>query len=184
MIKYKKSPFRYYNDKSLGVTACPFPIKTDTFEIVDFGKNLFEENATYAHIIYTKRCGHTVLDRISFYEGIEDFEHFGTKFKGADYSIKNWKDRIEYFRVGSIAMVCDCCKITQHAHWTYRQKLTEFKSRAKLKEYCKLILDSNYENWQEFVDIEKDLSTKIWRNQPDLDMSIHEKEKYKRIFKS
>ena len=183
LIQYREPQFRFYLwDKSLGKEACPFPTKTDTFEVVDFGtgqgypdddpplhgrdqKN--GERETWVHVIWTRPCGHTVLDRVNFWEGVETFSHYGTVFKGEEYSIKDWKRRMEYFRTSG---VCDCCKISRHLWWIRRIGMTRScgLTEKSLPEYVEQMLDHSYLNWREFVDPVADLANRRFWRTPEL----------------
>lgn len=159
-IKYKNRDFDFYHktcevlydtDSITTLDDCPFPLKTDTFKVIHFGatKDAGGRDCKFAVVEYTKSCGNTVIERIPFMEGVKDFESHGDKFKGADYSINNWKDRIEFFRTN---LPCDIIQLVNHSIWIYEIGESEGgNSRAKLLNAILFLLNYNYENWQKFI---------------------------------
>jgi len=143
------------HDKITTLEDCPFPLKTPTFEVLAFGVNIYlpadersREDDKFALVRYTKpSCGHTVEERIPFQEGVEDFDHYGTPFKGADYSIQNWERRIERFRN---SLKCDVCHMAERAFWLRRIGEGPRGAKAALKQ-LRFLLDYNYGNWCEFL---------------------------------
>lgn len=135
------------HNKITRVEDCPFPHKTDTFQVLLYGVELLKP-ATFVVVEYRKGCGHLVQEQVRFEEGVEDFEHCGTKFTGASYSIKDWENRIEFFRSGN----CDVCGLVRHSLWIYSIGESDGgNSRAKAEKALLYLLDYNYSNWQEFV---------------------------------
>jgi len=142
----------YVSDTITSLDECPFPLDTDSFKVLLFGREQPRANTGFSRwtvVEYRKGCGHIVQEKIRFEEGVKDFQHYGTQFTGASYSINDWKNRIEYFRKGR----CEVCAMIEHYLWLY---LTgEGGSRKSTTERAKLVLNYNYENWQEFVSFEK-----------------------------
>lgn len=150
------------HDEITTLDDCPFPLKTDSFEVLAFGRNLRkgepgkrdESQDTFAVVRYTKICGHTVEERITFQEGVEDFDHYGTPFIGKDYSINNWEKRIEFFRT---SLPCDICQHLSNAIW-HREMGDGARSKEKAISDFLLILNANWPNWKSFIDKEKSIS--------------------------
>lgn len=173
------------HDKITTTDDCPFPLKTDTFEVLLWGVSIKHETwppkegerdttrDTFCVVRHTKECcGHTVEDRVGFQEGVEDFDHHGTEFVGADYSAGAWERRIELFR----QWPCDICGMVIHNLWCYgysdtvtkrgefpdiQKELEEsspgFAALKKGKGHAaglRLLLDANWLNWDEFIDWE------------------------------
>lgn len=138
------------------LSDCPFPLETDSFKVLLFGKvnnwNAdIKDDGKFAVVEYTKKCGHKVQERIAFYEGVQTFDHYGTTFEGISYSIKNWEKRIEFFRT----VPCDICSLTKHAHWIRRENLYGKKlSKKAYIEKLRRLLDYNFCNWSDFFDID------------------------------
>lgn len=150
-------PILFANHDTIGqLSDCPFPLKTTTFEVLLFGTSrdrsgdLHDHERKLAVVEHTKRCGHTVSERITFEEGVQDFEHCGTIFSGASYSIKNWATRIELFRSG---WSCEICQVVEHHLWCWSEGISA-KSRKKSEASLLLTLNYNWENWQDFVSID------------------------------
>ena len=68
------------HDQITRLSDCPFPLKTDSFKVLLFGKSKTKPGDTFAVVEYQKTCGHTVQERITFCEGVEDFTHGGSRF--------------------------------------------------------------------------------------------------------
>ena len=149
-------PLLYSTDEITDLSDCPFPLKTNSFEVLIFGKSISDFRSTFAVVRYQKKCGHVVEERISFQEGVEDFEHCGTKFFGADYSIKNWESRIEFFRT---VLPCDVCQMVEHSRWIFGTGLGS-NSRKKSIEELLFLLNASFANWQNFVS-EKEIVAKF-----------------------
>ena len=81
---YGENPPLYKTDTPLPLSEYSFPLNTDTFKVLEFGREP-KEGCKYALVEYTKKCGHKVNERIRFEEDVKDFEHYGTKFTGASY---------------------------------------------------------------------------------------------------
>lgn len=135
---------------------CPFPLVTDSFRVIHFGTSIsqpddlakgYGNTKRFAVVEYVKACGHLAQDRITFTEDVKDFDHYGTKFIGASYSIKDWAARIEFFR----NTPCDVCAMIQHSLWVWSEGLSE-SNRVKTVAALRRTLDYNYLNWQEFAD--------------------------------
>ena len=147
------------HDLITSLEDCPFPLKTDTFEVLAFGENIGNldvegrdrTNDTFALVRYEKLCGHTVEERIPFQEGVQDFSHYGTEFVGAEYSIRDWERRIEYFRT---ILPCDVCQMADRTVWL--RSLGEGpRSVKKCVDDLRSLLVFNYGNWEEFVDLDE-----------------------------
>lgn len=142
------------HDTITSLSDCPFPLQTDSFRVIHFGTSVdpAESKPEHGHtrrfavVEYTKGCGHTVQERISFIEDVKTFEHYGTVFTGESYSINDWQRRIEYFRSG----LCEVCALVQHSLWCYSIGETS-SSLEKLLEHIRRLLDYNFGNWQEFT---------------------------------
>ena len=150
------TPLLFKNHDGLtSLDDCPFQLKTDSYEVIAFGESIADdiegertkEYDRVALIRYTKKCGHTVEERITFCEGVEDFDHYGTKFIGADYSISNFAKRIEFFRTN---LPCDVCQMADRAVWL-REIGEGARAKNKAVENLKSLLDYNYGNWQKFI---------------------------------
>jgi len=124
---------------------CPFPLETDSFKVLLWGEEI-QKPATFAVVEFRKACGHVVQDMIRFEEGVQDFDHYGTKFIGAEYSFKDWKGRIERFR----NYPCEVCAMVKHALWIYATG-EGARSRVKAEERALHLLNWNYGNWQDFI---------------------------------
>lgn len=136
---------------------CPFPLKTDTFEVVLFGTSVRRPDAEekghgrdskFAVVQYRKTCGHLCQERITFIEGVKTFMHCGTEFRGEDYSIENWRARIEFFRTN---LPCEVCSMVRHCLWIHYEKLGSTRGWRKNTDRCLLLLEHNFANWREFV---------------------------------
>ena len=141
------------HDEITNLSDCPFPLETATFKVLLFGKSKLSDKPrdTFAVVEYRKSCGHLVQERIPFCEGVEDFDHYGTKFIGADYSINNWERRIEFFRTN---LPCDVCQMAEHCLWIYNSGHGE-NNKKKTIQHLLTLLNYNFANWKEFVDLEK-----------------------------
>lgn len=144
-------------DTVTSLDLCPFPLQTDTFKVLLFGDH---ENAHRRHdcrsgkwavVEYTKSCGHTVQERISFFENVQTFTHCGDVFEGPSYSITAWERRIEFFKN---QLPCDVCQMVRHAAWIYKGGLAE-RGKEKCIESCLQTLESNFDNWRDFVSVEE-----------------------------
>lgn len=150
-------PVLYAEHDTIGrLEDCPFPLKTETFEVLLFGTSKtfptqdkkYGDTRTFAVVDWTKACGHKVQDRVSFIENVKTFDHYGTIFTGESYSIKAWEKRMEFFR----GYPCDVCAMIKHGVWIYRKRLSdELRSKAKALEHTLFLLDANFGNWREFV---------------------------------
>jgi len=148
---HKDSPLLFAgHDEITSLDDCPFPLKTDSFEVVLFGKNKNQPKDSFAVVKYEKSCGHTVSERIPFQEGVKDFTSHGDLFIGANYSIKSWKNRIEYFRN---QLPCDVCQMVKHSVWIYEIGEGGRSKKGVLKSLLYL-LNYNYSNWEEFISID------------------------------
>ena len=143
------------HDTVTSLQDCPFPLVTDSFKVILFGtsKSFPNDKPEHGHtkrfaiVEYKKSCGHTVQERISFAEGVKTFDHYGTTFEGASYSIQDWQRRIEFFRTN---LPCDVCQMVKHALWIW--EIGEGgNSKKKAKSRLLSLLDYNFGNWQEFV---------------------------------
>jgi hypothetical protein len=147
-------PVLFAIDTIGNLSDCPFPLKTDTFEVLAFGRTekspdnepKHGHSHTFAVVRFTKGCGHTVEERIPFSEGVESFDHYGTRFEGADYSIANWQKRIEFFR----QYPCDVCGLVKHSAWIWTQGLGESNRKRQIVR-CIMLLDANFANWRDFI---------------------------------
>ena len=142
-------------DTLLPLQDCPFPLATDTFKVVAFGRTTQQGNgqpstARVAVVDYIKACGHRALDRIAFFEGVADFDHCGTKFFGKDYSINNWQARIEYFR----STLCPVCDLFEHCRWAHFHAGERTAHRKRTLARFDLLMSANFLNWQDFVNRE------------------------------
>lgn len=130
---------------------CPFPLETETFKVITFGTTGQASGTPgtgrFALVEYVKKCGHLSRDRIGFFEGVEDFNHCGTQFYGADYSIQSWQSRIEYFR-GTLCPVCD---VFEHCRWAHFHAGERPASRKKTLARFDLLMGANFLNWGDFV---------------------------------
>lgn len=155
LYKHPYNPLLYRTDTVTQLTDCPFPLKTDSFTVLAFGDvepHTADPGSTKFTIVeYTKRCGHTVQERINFIEGVQDFDHYGTKFTGKSYSIKDWKNRIEYFR----GCLCDVCALASHVKWARLHAEECVTSKKKAIKRFLLLMNANYKNWQEFITLEQ-----------------------------
>ncbi len=149
-------PVLYGQHDTIGSLAdCPFPLETDSFKVLLFGKsvNHASENSghsnKFAVVEYKKSCGHTVQERIPFIEGVKDFDHYGTTYTGASYSINDWQARIEFFRT---ICPCDVCQMVKHSLWS---KETADRKPSEVKRIKQLthLLDYNFANWREMTDL-------------------------------
>jgi len=147
-------PVLYRDHDEIGdLKDCPFPLIHHTFRVVLFGRLKRKPDGTFAVVEYRKSCGHVVWERIPFEEHVEDFDHYGTKYFGADYKIANWERRIEGFRT---LLPCTICSHVYHALWIYsRGEADQCTNRKKTLAWIELILEANYLNWREFVDLSK-----------------------------
>jgi hypothetical protein len=145
-------PCLYGTDEVTSPSDCPFPLITESFRVLLYGRETGNKAGglgTWALIEYVKGCGHKVHERIRFEEGVQDFDHYGTKFTGASYSVNGWQNRIEFFRSGP----CDVCQTIQDALWHWKAGHTA-KNRAKHEQSTLRLLDWNYANWQDFVNFD------------------------------
>lgn len=134
---------------------CPFPLQTETFRVLLWGDSIslpddsekgYGESKKFAAVEFTKRCGHTVQERIPFMENVRTFNHYGKTFEGSSYSVNDWQRRIEFFRQGD----CDVCDLVRHSLWIW--SIGEGpNSRAKAIARCRMLLNANFGNWQSFV---------------------------------
>lgn len=145
---------RYAWDEVRLLSECPFPTTTPTFRVVEYGVWKREhDDGTFAIVEYRKKCDHLVWERIPFYENVTDFDHYGTKFYGADYKIANWERRIEFFRT---ILPCEVCQLVSHSLWIWTEGLCEENRTRKARlAHIEYLLESNYTNWREFVDLER-----------------------------
>lgn len=135
------------HNKITSVEDCPFPLKTDTFQVLLYGVELLKP-ATFVVVEYRKGCGHLVQEQVRFEEDVEDFDHYGTKFTGASYSVNDWEKRIEFFR----KYPCAVCQLVKHSLWIYSIGESDGgNSRKKAERALLRLLDYNFSNWQEFV---------------------------------
>ena len=143
------------HDTITSLSDCPFPLVTDSFRVIHFGTSIsqpddadkgYGANKTFAVVEFVKGCGHLCRERISFVEGVTDFDHYGTKLIGADYSILNWEKRIAFFQ----AYPCPVCEMVKHALWIWSEGLSE-SNRKKTVANLRHTLDYNYVNWVEFI---------------------------------
>jgi hypothetical protein len=177
LLHHPTIPEWFVGDQVGELKDCPFPLKTDTFQVLAWGsiQEDFTRDKKYGHtptltlVEYVKSCGHLVRERIPFYEDTQDFDHYGTMFYGADYSVKAWERRIEFFRTN---LPCEVCAAVRHAMWIYNQKLGTPMARPKAIKQCCDHLDYNYENWREFVS-EKQITN--WFNGKDVPVYIQTK---------
>ena len=146
-------PLLYNHSDTIGsVINCPFPLVTDTFTVRLYGTFTTPHDPKHGTdgkfivVEYVKKCGHRVEERIPFLENVETFEHHGTVFTGESYSIANWKNRIEHFRMNQ---GCDVCNLVHHCLWHYA--IGDHCSRKQCLDRCRLLLDANYLNWDQFV---------------------------------
>lgn len=137
------------------LSDCPFPLKTDSFRAIHFGATIsqpddaakgYGHSRTFAVVEYEKECGHWAHERITFAEDVKTFDHYGTTFEGASYSIKDWRRRIEYFR----QTPCEVCAMVKHCVWIFGTGMG-VNSRKLAQKRCVFLLDSNFANWREFV---------------------------------
>lgn len=148
-------PQVYAHLDTIGELAdCPFPTVTESFRVIAYGETKQDGghgpvpgSGRFAVVEYTKHCGHVARDRVAFWEGIQDFDHYGTKFSGASYSIENWQARIEFFR-GTLCPVCD---MFEHARWAHFHAGERTAPKKKTLARFDLLMDANFLNWQEFV---------------------------------
>ena len=137
----------YDGDKITSLDECPFPLKTETFEVLAFGERVRDsEVEKFAVIQYRKGCGHLAQDRIGFFENVQDFEHHGTPFKGEDYKIANWQKRIAYFQSNP----CDICAMAKHQAWLQSFSDTRLPGKKRLAQFL-LLMNHNWSNWREFI---------------------------------
>lgn len=143
------------HDTVTSLADCPFPLETETFKVVFFGvtKSQPDDEAKgrgkdkrFAVVEFVKGCGHIARERIEFSEGVKDFDHYGTKFTGASYSIADWKNRIEFFR----QYPCEVCGMVKHCLWCFETGASA-SNRTKAFENCLFLLNANYTNWREFI---------------------------------
>lgn len=133
---------------------CPFPLETDSFKILSWGDTVNRSAPGHpgkvAVVQFRKKCGHMARERIAFYEGVQDFDHYGTKFIGADYSVNNWEKRIEFFRQG----LCPVCNIYEHCRWAHFHAGERTAPRKRTLSRFSLLMNANFENWRDFVSTE------------------------------
>jgi hypothetical protein len=139
-------------DTPTTLADCPFPLETETFRVIVFGTSEQAGNGTpgtsrFALVEYVKACGHVAQDRIGFFEGVRDFDHYGKKFTGADYSIENWEARIEYFR----NTLCPVCEMFEHCRWAHFHAGERTASRKRTLARFDLLMAANFTNWADFV---------------------------------
>lgn len=141
-------------DTVTSLDLCPFPLQTDTLKVLLFGDydNPHAKSARHeccygkwAVVEYIKSCGHTVQERISFFEDVKTFEHYGTVFEGSSYSINDWERRIEFFRN---QLPCAVCSLVAHSLWCLDQLGGGVKKALK---GCLEQLEYNYDNWRDFI---------------------------------
>lgn len=150
-------PVLYAEHDTIGrLEDCPFPLKTETFEVLLFGTSKtfpmqdkkYGDTRTFAVVDWTKACGHKVQCRVPFAENVETFDHYGTVFTGESYSIKAWEKRMEFFR----GYPCDVCAMIKHGVWHWRGGTSNMgNSCAEITKAYLQLLDYNFDNWREFV---------------------------------
>ena len=147
-------PVLYRDHDEIGdLKDCPFPLVHPTFRVVFFGRLKFKPDGTFAVVEYRKSCGHVVWERIPFEEHVKDFDHYGTKFYGVDYKIANWERRIEFFRT---ILPCEVCQLVSHSLRIWLESLSEeHRSLKRQLAYIEYLLECNYANWREFVDLDR-----------------------------
>lgn len=142
------SPYLYGgHDTPRDLKDCPFPLKTDSFEVLIFGDASTQQYNQFAVVEFRKGCGHIAHERINFIEGVQDFDHHGTKFTGESYSIKSWESLIERFRQG----LCPVCDIYEHCRWAHFHAGERTAPRKKTLARFNLLMDANFKNWREYV---------------------------------
>lgn len=140
------------HDTLTSLADCPFPLETATFKVIAFGDTT-QNGGTglppgkVAIVEYTKHCGHTAQDRIGFFEGVQDFDHYGTKFAGKSYSITNWENRIECFR----QTLCPVCDMYEHCRWAHFHAGERTAARKRTLARFDLLMNANFGNWQDYV---------------------------------
>lgn len=143
-------------DTVTSLELCPFPLKTDTFEVLLFGDYKNECSKTqvpdcsegkWAVVEYVKSCGHRVQERIPFFENVQTFTHYGDVFEGSSYSVNAWEERIEFFRT---ILPCAVCQLVYHAAWIYKERLAE-RGKEKCIVDCLQALEANFDNWRDFM---------------------------------
>lgn len=140
------------HDEITALTDCPFPVKTGTFEVLAFGRDMKKAGDTFSLVQYIKpACGHMCEERIPFQEGVETFEHHGTTFGGPSYSIANWQKRINFFRC---CLRCPVCQMAEHCRWIYAIGQGP-RSRAAVEKRFLLLMNSNYANWENFITLDQ-----------------------------
>ena len=160
-------------DKIGNLEDCPFPLEGPNYKVILFGKcdrgEFSKGEETFAVVDHVSVCGHRVHQRVSFQEGVEDIDHYGTKFIGYSYSIQDWKNRIETFR-NFLYPVCD---MFEHLRWTHFHAGERTASRKQSLKRFDALMQYNYVNWQEFVsraDFEKAI-----KSPEDLNLSLRKK---------
>ena len=152
-LEHPAHPALYHpHDTPGSLEDCPFPTVTDSFRVVMFGTTTQDGNGIpgagkAAVVEYRKHCGHVAQDRIAFFEGVKDFNHYGTEFIGADYSIENWQRRIEFFR----NTLCPVCDMFEHVRWAHFHAGERTSARKRTLERFDLLMSANFLNWQDFV---------------------------------
>lgn len=139
-------------DVITSLADCPFPLETPTFKVLLFGDDAQNRSVKWCIVEYRKKCGHLAQERIQFEEGVKDFEHYGTKFIGASYSINDWERRIEYFRMAS---GCDVCNLYASLLTAWRKGYSECRTRKAVEELFLTLMNYNYTNWKDFVSLDK-----------------------------
>lgn len=161
---HKDCPVLYgQHDTITSLSECPFPLKTDSFEVLLWGnsKSFPDDKPEHGHtkrfavVRFTKACGHTVEERISFIEGVKTFTHHGTEFKGESYSVNDWERRIEFFRNTR----CDICGLVEHGRWIFGTGMGVNSRRLAVKRTL-FLLNANYHNWPDFI-TEKEIVAKF-----------------------
>lgn len=149
------------------------PSTIEPWTVLDFGTwtpeaerdPKYGTDQTWAHVLYRKRCGHLVRERISFAEKVQTFDHYGTIFHGEHYSVTDWEHRIKWFQNQSL---CEVCELSYHRWWIVRERLWGSCGDGRdpvmtLQD----LLDYNYANWREFLFLGEDFPCgkvgPIWR---------------------
>lgn len=152
-LAHPAHPAMYSPHDTLGnLSDCPFPLVTGSFRVILFGTTAQDGRGTpgagrFAVVEYIKRCGHTAQDRVAFFEGVQDFDHYGTVFKGSSYSITAWQERIEYFR----NTLCPVCDLYEHCRWAHFHAGERTATRKRTLARFDLLMSANFLNWQDFV---------------------------------
>lgn len=194
MIDYKRDTMlKGCFDQLLPLDQCPFPLIEPTIKSVDvfdheavtpvwnvmaFGTAESPElnsrdpkyghSDRWAHVKYVKRCGHEVIERITFFEEVQTIDHYGTIFTGESYSIESWEERIKFFQN---CLLCDVCQASHHRWWIVQSGFW-YRSDGDPVTTLEPHLDYSYNNWRDMISLENDFPGMeigaIWRpkNQP------------------